>query len=176
MQQNFAREIEYLLSRVPKKQWKDPLAAGLRYQFVPWYGGSSVTLQTREDDPRYFGDWKYYVSAESDCSRIRDEMALYQGAAPDRRRDVYHRLLVEAAEALLGAEIGKYIPDMVTTRDSRLYHPFSMQVYDADGTFKFNYCEYVLARRLDAAEPSDAPARGDTKASRRSTPPRRRGR
>lgn len=72
MQQSFAREIGYLLRGVPKKQWKDPLAVGLRYQFVPWHGGSSVTIQKREDGPRYLGDWKYYVSAESGCSRIRD--------------------------------------------------------------------------------------------------------
>jgi hypothetical protein len=118
----------------------------LRYQFVPWYGGSSVTIQTK-DDPRYFGDWKYYVSAESDCSRIRDELAFYQET---RDRNVYHRLLVEAAEALLILDLGRYIPHMVTNAEVRLYHPFPMQVYDADGTFKFNYCEYVLARRLDA--------------------------
>lgn len=155
MKENFLSEIEHLLAEVPREHWDDPDRCGLRYQFVPWSWGSSVTVRTRGDDPRYFGDWKYCVSAESDCSRIRAEVTLWRDA---RDRVLYHRLLVEAAEALLSVDLTKYILHMPTTDGICLYHPFPVEVYDPDGTFTFNYCEFVMARRLESAEPTAVPA------------------
>lgn len=148
MIQNFVNEIEYLLSQVPAEQWADPDACGLCYEFVPWHGMSALTVQVRDDDPRDAGDWKYYFSAESDGSRVRAEVEEYR-ASGDRL--VHHRLLIEAAEALLSVDLTRYVPDLVAVDGFCLYHPFKVQVYDADGTFGFNYCEYVLARRLEPA-------------------------
>ena len=156
MRQNFLRELEYLLGEVPPEQWRDPEIRGVRYEFLPWHGMSSVTVQTADDEPRDPGAWKYYFSAESDGSRIRDEITLYDETC-ETDDLVYHRLLTEAAEAMLDVDFGRYIPHMVTTQGVGLYRPFKVQVYHADRVFEFNYCEYVLARRADAAEPDIGP-------------------
>jgi hypothetical protein len=158
VRQNFLRELEYLLGEVPAEQWRDPDIRGVRYSFLPWHKMSSVTVQTAADNPRDPAGWKYYFSAESDGSRIRDEIALYDETC-ETDDLVYHRLLIEAAEALLAVDFGRYIPHMVTTDGAGLYKPFQVQVYHADRVFEFNYCEYVLARRLDTAEPGVAPDR-----------------
>lgn len=62
---------------------------------------------------------------------------------------MYHRLLIEAAEAMLSIDFSKYGQPQ-TVDDFCRYGPFQVRVSDPDGTFNFNYCEYVLARRLDA--------------------------
>jgi hypothetical protein len=121
------------------------------YDLLPWHNMSSIAIQTSADDPHDPAEWKYYDCVDSDASRIREELALYQQS---RDRLVYHRLLIEAAEALLSLDFSKY--GQPNTIDGFcLYKPFLLQVYDADETFKFNYCEYVLARRLDAAQPGE---------------------
>src|SRR5919204_314202 len=97
--ENFRREIEKLLGEVPAEQWDDPEIRGVLYEFVPWYRMSSVTLQTRDDDPRDIGAWKYYFSAESDGSLIREEYEAWHKEESNKRL-VYHKLLIEAAEAL----------------------------------------------------------------------------
>ena len=56
---NFRREIEKLLGDVLAAQWEDDEIQGVLYDFVPWHRMSSVTIQTREDDPRDIGAWKY---------------------------------------------------------------------------------------------------------------------
>ncbi|MDB5308367.1 MAG: hypothetical protein JWO38_2569 [Gemmataceae bacterium] len=135
MQKNFIREIKYLLGKVPKAQWKDPNIRGIVYDFTPWHRMSSVTVQTSEDDPRDIGGWKYYYSAESDNSRIKAEIEQYQQANDWR---VYHKLLLEAAEALLAIDFSKY-GQPNTSESFRLYKPFSVQVYHGDEIFGFNY-------------------------------------
>jgi hypothetical protein len=151
MMNHFVLEIEYLLQKVPAEVWADGSLRGLLYDFLPWHGMSSIAIQAAEDDPHDPASWKYYDCADSDGSRIREEVALYRTAK--EKRLVYHRLLIEAAEALLSIDFGQY--GQPTTVDGFcLYKPFQLQVTDADQTFRFNYCEYVLARRLDAAQPS----------------------
>jgi hypothetical protein len=145
VRENFVREIEYLLSEVPKGQWEDPGICGVMYDLIPWHKMSSLTVQTREDDPHDPADWKYYFSAESDTSRIKEEIAQYQ-----KTNDtwVYHRLLIEAAEALLSIDFSAH-GQPITAEANCLYKPFQVQVYHADKLFAFNYCEYVLARRAE---------------------------
>jgi hypothetical protein len=145
MRQNFTSELEYLLEEVPGEQWNDLGICGVMYDFVPWHKMSSVTVQTREDDPSDPAAWKYYWSAESDTSRISQEIERYQTA---HDRFVYHALLIEAAEALLSIDFTRYGQPTTIDRGC-LYKPFQLQVHDLDRTFAFNYCEYVLARRLD---------------------------
>jgi len=50
--ENFRREIEHLLGLVPAEQWDDPGVRGVLYDFLPWHRMSSVTVQTRDDDPK----------------------------------------------------------------------------------------------------------------------------
>lgn len=166
----FRREIEQLLGEIPAEQWDDPEIRGVLYEFVPWHRMSSVTIQTRDDDPQDIGAWKYYFSAESDGALIQD---LYEAWHNDEtnKRLLFHTLLVEAAEALLSIDFSKYNnPDLpVPVRNLRFWTPiddefclnktFFLQVYDPDQSFRFNYCEYVMARRLErpAASP-EAPA------------------
>ena len=127
---------------------------GVLYEFVPWHRMSSVTIQTRDDDPRDIGAWKYYFSAESDGSPIRVEHEAWHKEESNKRL-VYHKLLIEAAEALLSLDFGKYGNPYWTMIDDDfcLNKTFLLQVYDVDQSFRFNYCEYVLARRLEPAEP-----------------------
>jgi hypothetical protein len=160
--ENFRREIEHLLGKVPAEQWDDPDLCGVLYDFIPWHRISSVTLQTRDDDPRDSAAWKYYSSAESG-EFVQGEFAAYRTAATNGGL-VYHKLLIEAAEALLGIEFGKHnnpgLP--VAVRNLRFWTAshdgfslngtFLLQVYHADQVFRFNYCEYVMARRLELAE------------------------
>lgn len=146
MKENFVREIEYLLSVVPDEQWKDPNICGLMYELLPWHTMSSITIQTRDDNPRDTAGWKYYFSAESDTSRISDEIAEYQKVNDTW---MYHRLLIEAAEAFLSMDLSKY-GRSATVEKGRLFKPFRIQIYHADELFSFNYCEYVLAKRADA--------------------------
>jgi hypothetical protein len=167
--ENFRREIEHLLGKVPAEQWDDPDIRGVLYDFIPWHRSSSVTLQTRDDDPRDIGAWKYYDSAESG-EFVQGEFEAYHNATTDGGL-VYHKLLIEAAEALLGIEFGKYInPRLpVPVRNLRFWtasldgfslnKTFFLQVYHADQEFRFNYCEYVMARRLELAELGAAPDR-----------------
>ena len=155
MRENFRREIEYLLDEVPPEQWQEPDICGVRYEFLPWHGMSSVTVQRAEDNPRDPAPWKHYFSAESDGSRIRAQIDLYDQTC-ETDELVYHRLLIEAAVAMLEVDLGRHIPHMITTSGIGLYRPFQVQVHHSDRVFGFNYCEYVLARRLDAAEPGAA--------------------
>jgi hypothetical protein len=158
MKDNFVREIKHLLEQVPAEQWQDPSICGLQYDLLPWHRMSSVTVRVREDDIDDPGGWKYYFSSESDCSLIHDELELYSQTCQTDRL-VYHRLLIEAADALLSVDLGKYIPNLTTTYGLGLYKPFQLSVHHADGVFGFNYCEYVLARRLETGEPDAAPDR-----------------
>jgi hypothetical protein len=158
--ENVRREIEQLLGEVPAEQWDDPDVRGVLYEFVPWHRMSSVTIQTCDDDPRDIGAWRYYFSAESDGSLIREQHEAWHNETTNKRL-VYHRLLLEAAEALLSIEFGKYINPQLPTpllnlRDWTaiddefcLNKTFLLQVYDPDESFRFNYCEYVMARRLE---------------------------
>lgn len=159
MNQNFVREIEYLLSQVPAEQWKDPDLRGLCYDILPWHRMSCITIQTANDDPKDLGGWKYYYSAESDGSRIATEYELYERTSGTDRL-VYHRLLLESAEALLSADFSKYIPGFRPSHGTDdkvfgigLYKFFLLQVYDPDQSFTFNYCEHVLARQLESVKP-----------------------
>jgi hypothetical protein len=170
VREKFRREIENLLGKVPAEQWDDPEVRSILYEFVPWHRMSSVTLQTRDDDPCDIGAWKYYFSAESDGALIREEYEAWHKETMDKRL-VYHRLLIEAAEALLSIEFGKFCNPQLpvpllnlrewTAIDDGfcLNKTFLLQVYDPDQSFRFNYCEYVLARRLEPVEPGAAPDR-----------------
>jgi hypothetical protein len=154
VRENFRREIEKLLADVPAEQWADDQIRGVLYEFVPWHRMSSVTIQTQGDDPRDIGAWKYYFSAESDGSLIREEHEAWHKEKSNKRL-VYHRLLIEAAEALLSLDVGNYCNKFwATPIDDAgfcLNKTFLLQVYDVDESFRFNYCEYVLARRLEPA-------------------------
>jgi hypothetical protein len=171
VRENFRREIQHLLDMVPAEQWDDPDVRGVLYDFIPWHQSSSVTVQTRDDDPRDIGAWKYYYSAESG-EFVQAEFEAYRTAATNGGL-VYHKLLIAAAEAFLSVDFGKYnnprLP--VPLRNLRscswaasydgfsLTPTFLLQVYHADRVFRFNYCEYVMARRFDLAEPGVAPDR-----------------
>ena len=166
VRENFRREIERLLGEVPAEQWDDPEVRGVLYEFVPWHRMSSVTIQTRDDDPHDIGGWKYYFSAESDGSLIREQYEAWHNEEANKRL-VYHRLLIEAAEALLSVDFGTYNnPQLpVPVRNLRFWTPikdefclnktFRLQVYDPDGSFQFNYCEHVVARRLEPGAAAD---------------------
>jgi hypothetical protein len=156
MNQNFVREIETLLSEVPAEQWQDPQIRGVCYDILPWHKMSCVTVQTADDDPGDLGGWKYYFSAESDGSLIQHEYELYKRTSESDRL-VYHRLLMEAAEALLSVDFDPYVPGVTTihgidqtTFSVGLNKTFLLQVYHADGAFRFNYCEHVFARQLES--------------------------
>lgn len=157
---NFQCEIELLLDKVPAEQWDDPEVTGVLYDFLPWHRMSSVVIQTKEDDPRDIGDWKYYYSAESDGTLVMEQFEAWHQEEANKQL-VYHQLLIEAAEALLSINFEKYnnpeLPPQV--RNLRFWHPientfclnkhFLLQVYDHDLSYQFNYCEYVMARRLE---------------------------
>lgn len=148
VRENFRREIETLLGRVPAEQWADPAVCGVAYDFIPWHAVSSLTLQTRDDDPRDIAAWKYYFSSQSDCTLIRDECNAWYREKSNKRL-VYHQLLIEAAEALLTIDFRKYGNPHASPIDSGfcLNKTFLLQIYDPDETFRFNYCEHVMARR-----------------------------
>ena len=163
VREKFRREIEQLLGQIPSEQWDDPDIRGVLYEFVPWHRMSSVTLQTGEDDPRDIGGWKYYFSAESDGSILREEYEAWHNETANGRL-VYHKLLIEAADALLSIEFGKYCnPKLpVPVLNLRFWNAiddefclnktFFLQVYDADESYRFNYCEYVMARKLEPTQ------------------------
>lgn len=160
VRENFRRDIELLLGKIPTEQWDDPDVRGVLYDFMPWHRTSSVTLQTRDDAPHDIAAWKYYVSAESDAALLQKECDAYDDEEMNKRL-LYHKLLIEAAQALLSIEFGKYINPKLPTpllnlRDWTavddqfcLNKTFLLQVYDPDESFQFNYCEYVMARRLE---------------------------
>lgn len=145
---NFVNEMLHLLDGIPAEQWEDPDRFGLLYEIVPWHRMSSATIQVRDDDPNDIGGWKYYYSVDSDASRICSEIDSFLEV---RGRLAYHKMLLEAAEALLSIDLSRYIPHMKSVEDGFLHGPFRVQVYDVDRSFKFNYCEYLLARRLDGS-------------------------
>lgn len=155
---NFRREIIGLLDEVPAEQWDDVDVRGVLYDFVPWHRSSSVTIHTYGDDPTDIADWKYYFSAESDGQLLEQEFQAYENANTDRRL-VYHKLLIEAAKALLEIDYSKYCNPLLSTPVLNLRNwnaiddnfclnkTFLLQVYDPDQSFLFNYCEYVVAMR-----------------------------
>ncbi|VTR97140.1 hypothetical protein [Tuwongella immobilis] len=160
VREKFRREIEQLLAEVPQEQWDDPDVRGVLYEFVPWHRSSSVTIMTREDDPLDIGGWKYYYSADSDGSLIQAEFDAWHNETGNKRL-VFHHLLIEAAEALLSIDFTPFINPALPTPvlnlrfwnaiddDFCLNKTFLLQVYDPDRSFRFNYCEYVMARRLE---------------------------
>ena len=157
---NFRREIKHLLDKVPTEQWDDPEVRGVLYDFIPWHRISSITLQTEGDDPKDIAAWKYYESAESG-KFVQEEFDAYQTAETNGGL-VYHKLLIEAAEAFLSINFAKYINPKLpvpllnlrqwtATYGIGLNKTFLLQIYHADQEFRFNYCEYVLARQLEPA-------------------------
>lgn len=148
--EHFVQEIGNLLDEVPAEQWADQSLLGIRYDFCPWHRMSSLTIQTYDDDPHDPASWKYYFSAESDGSLLDEEYAAWHNEQNNKRL-VYHRLLIEAAEAFLSLEFGKHgNPYWAAIRDEFcLNRTFLLQVFDLDKTFQFNYCDYVVARRLE---------------------------
>lgn len=143
---NFRSEIEYLLAQVPGSIWQeqDTYLSGLMYDFLPWHDFSSIAIQTRNDDRFDPASWTYYDCASSDCSRIQNELQLYRDG---EHKLWFHWLLIQAAEALLAVDLASY--GQLTIEEGFPYGPFRLQVYDPDESFRFNYCEYALARRLD---------------------------
>lgn len=160
MKANFMREIEHLLEQVPTEQWQDPSICGVQYDLLPWHRMSSLTVRVEADEIDDLGGWKYYFSAESDGSLIRDELGSYS-LAGDAGGMAYHRLLIEAADALLSVDFSEYISGVTPTYGLGINKTFQVSVHHADGVFGFNYCEYVLARRLETAEPGTTTA-GET--------------
>lgn len=148
LSQHFVDEILGLLDEVPAEQWADPELRGVLYGFTPWHRMSCVTIQTSEDDPRDIGAWKYYYSAESDGTLLKDEYELYASSSDPPL--VYHRQLIEAAEAFLSIDFSKYVGEGVELfNEIGLSKIFYLQVYHADSVFRFNYCEYVAAKRME---------------------------
>jgi hypothetical protein len=90
-------------------------------------------------------DWRSSRRTPTSCSRPR--------------RSAHPR---EAAKALLSLDFGKYGNPYwaMIDDDSCLNKTFLLQVCDVDQSFRVNYCEYVLAQRLDPTEPGAAPDRG----------------
>lgn len=158
--ENFRRDIVQLLDSIPLEQWDDPDICGVLYEFVPWHRSSSVTLQTDNDKPGDIAAWKYYYSTQSDGSVLEDQHQAYHNEQANKRL-VYHKLLIEAAEALLCIDFSKYnnplLPERVRSlrywtainEDFCLNKTFLLQVYDPDESFRFNYCEYAMSRRLE---------------------------
>lgn len=145
IREHFTLEIETMLAEVPAELWEEPEICGLMYDFLPWHENSTLSIQLRDDDPYDFGGWTHYECVNPDGRQVVEEFAIYN-QAPDGL--VYHRLLIEAAEALLSIDFTKH-GQPVTIEDGYLYGPFRLQVYHGDEKFKFNYCEYVLARRFE---------------------------
>jgi hypothetical protein len=145
IRQHFALEIDHLLSEVPADLWEEPETCGLVYEFLPWHQYSSLAIQLRDDDPNDIGGWTHYECVNPDGRHVTDEFAIYEQANDGL---VYHRLLIETAEALLATDFTRFGQDE-TTDDGYLNRLFRLQVYHHDENFKFNYCEYVLARRLE---------------------------
>ena len=141
---HFRDEIEHLLTLVPDSVWNDVSISGLMYDFLPWHDFSSFAVQTSSDDRFDPAAWTYYDCASSDCTRIRDEINLYKTMG---HRITLHWLLLKAAEALLDVNFSSYGQN-VTIEDGFLYGPFQLHVYDPDESFRFNYCEHVLASRM----------------------------
>ena len=152
MQQQFVGEIKHLLSEVPQALWADDSVCGLMYDFLPWYDISAVSVQTLGDDAGDPAAWQYYNCVQSDCSRLADIVSSYESSQSQKLH--YHGLLIEAAAALLSLDFSAYgFPQTVSEDGIGLYTPFLLQVTDMDGTFRFNYCEFVLAQRLAASTP-----------------------
>ncbi len=141
---HFKSEIEHLLNSVPESTWDDHSICGLMYDFLPWHDFSSIAIQTRDDDRFDPAAWAYYDCATSDCTRIATEINLYKTRG---HRITLHWLLMQAAEALLAVDFSSY-HESPTIEDGFLYGPFQLQVYDPDESFRFNYCELVLANRM----------------------------
>ena len=141
---HFKSEIDHLLASVPSSVWDDDSICGLMYDFLPWHDFSSIAIQTRVDDRFDPAAWTYYDCASSDCTRIEAEIDLYKTRG---HKVTLHWLLMQAAEGLLAVDFSPYI-ESPTVEDGFLYGPFQLQVYDPDESFRFNYCEHVLARRM----------------------------
>ena len=105
------------------------------------------------------------LGIDADATKVGAIAAACRDGAFDRAG------LLAAAEALLSIDFGKYINPKLPTpllnlRDWTaiddgfcLNKTFYLQVYDPDESFRFNYCEYVMARRREPAEPGAAPDR-----------------
>ena len=146
MREIFRQEIEELLSLVPENVRAAHLS-GLHYDYQPWHPLSYISFRSRDERfERYPADWRYFQVAETDCSRLGEAVDAY---GDDRVN--YHHQLVEVASALLEVDTTRYgLPPIVIGSDGILKKVFVPEVTDPDGTFQFNYCEYVLATRLDS--------------------------
>lgn len=147
MRENFLHDIRSLLASVPAGVWDDRSICGLLYDFVPWHGVTSVSIQLQEDAPSSPADWRHFECAHSEGDLVREAIQSYEAASDQRL--AYHRLLIQAAEALLKIDFAPF-GQAKTIDGFSLYPPFRLRVEDPDRTFSFNYCEYVLAKKLDS--------------------------
>lgn len=140
VRRQFKEEIKYLMDLIPAKLWEGDIC-GLCYEFLPWHDYSSIIPQTGDDDPHEPPAWQYHTSFLSDFSRLQGVAEFYHSELD------YHRLLIEAGKAFLDIDFAPY--GQITIEENGFpYGPFRLQVYDADGSFRLNYCEFVLANRL----------------------------
>lgn len=145
VRRHFTIEIDHLLTAVPPELWEEPEICGLMYDFLPWHRYSSLAIQLRDDDPYDHGGWTHYECVNPDGRHVAEEFDMYEQA---NHGLVYHRLLIEAAESLLATDFTPF-GQPNTIENGYLNRLFRLQIYHADENFKFNYCEYVLARRLE---------------------------
>ena len=144
MREVFRQEIEELLSLVPESVLAAHLS-GLHYDYQPWHPVSYISFRSLDEwSKRCPADWRYFQVAQTDCSRLGQAIEAY---GDDRVN--YHYQLVEVAAALLEVDTTRYgLPPIVVGADGILEKVFMPEVTDPDETFRFNYCEYVLATRL----------------------------
>ena len=147
MREIFRREIEALLRSVPSAVTAETRRLrAVHYEFLPWLPRSAISFrlasETEVDSP---ADWQYYQVSESDCAALAEPIE-----AHGFDRLSYHFLLVDAAAALLSIDTKSFGLPGIVGEDGFLNPVFQPEVTDVDRSFRFNYCEYVAARRLEA--------------------------
>lgn len=138
---DYRSDIQNLVKSVDQGIWKDIEIDGIQYDIYPWHQYSAISIKTRSDDDSDVASWKYFECAKSEQMKESLDFKEYQGSYS---AELYHRMLIKAARALLEAELSKYGVNSLVG-ELGLNKLFIARVYDPDETFQFNYCEYLVA-------------------------------
>lgn len=134
---------------------------GVSYDILPWHQFICLSFRIREDEEdqgyRYSpADWKYYeFIGDGSFQEAREFTSKLYDNPPDglKPKDVSHLIYMVAAEVLLDPSVAALLQscgiNAPTVTNQAMVGCFEYMSLDEDQVFKANYCEIIIATRLN---------------------------
>ncbi len=157
------RLSERFFESIPRTARGSIPATGFALDISPWHGILNLSLRMQNDFPigelRYdITDWEFFdFSSNVACQGRKNlelEIAGYYENYNGDKREAAHMIYWAGAEAILSPNVAELLQKYgISAPVVSLFKngAFEFIVCDADQTFVGNYCEFVLASRLNSS-------------------------